>query len=119
MPTPPDELLPDVLRSSWLPWHPDFDDQAPAPRDGDSWTATLGSLELRLCVSVWLPDHDDPLEETSTTVELRLWNLLTNRELSSWHLESLREASTSAEALLRTRLDDLLTEARRRLQHAA
>lgn len=116
---PPDQTVPDALRNSWVPWRPMFDDQARAPRDADSWRATVGALELRLGLTVW---PDDPLEPgygSQTIVDLRLWNTLADRELSSWHLRSLQEAATSAEALLQTRLDALLTEARRRLQDAA
>jgi len=111
--TPPTlhDLLPDVLRRSELPWRPVHDDQAPVPGPDDAWTAPLGGLELRLDVHVW--------EEQPPMFQLRLVNTVLGREISSWDLPTLPQAVFSAEALVRTRLDELLLDARRRLRAAA
>ena len=40
--------LPPLLRDSKLPWNPDSDDQAAAPRDSDGWYAQIGDFRLTL-----------------------------------------------------------------------
>lgn len=106
----PDEHLPDALARSTLPWRPVHDHQARAPRDGDGWTAQLGGLQLLLLATQWA--NNPPL------LELRLVNSLTDREISCWHLPTLLHASIAAESVVRTRLDDLLQDVRRRLHDA-
>ena len=110
-PQNPETHLPDVLRDSKLPWKPRHPDQAKTPGPDDSWTADLHSLEFRLQVNIW--------EDEAPMYELRLVNTAVDREVSSWELPSLLEAAVSADSLLRTRLDSLLLQARRRLHDAA
>lgn len=116
-PRHPETHLPDVLRSSKLPWLPDDPSQAACPRGGDGWRARLGELRFELHV-----DHDppgSPLHDPrgAPSFQLRLLNTHLDRETSSWELDSLETAAHVADSVAQMLLDTLLDEVRHALQH--
>lgn len=117
-PTTTENHLPAVLRDSKLPWKPVWDDQAAAPRDGDSWKATLGHFRLELDAHDYSCFGSPP----GLTYSLRLIYALYDREHSSWDLDKLQDAVLIAESAHQMLLDALLRElhsARKALHDAA
>lgn len=110
-PTDEKTPLPTPLRESSLHWTPLHDDQAPAPRDNDGWTSTLGYLQFRLDVDwddiYWEPGTPPP-PDLKPEFQLRLQNTISDCELGSWTFPSLEIAVHVAQTLYQTRLDDLL-----------
>ena len=101
--------LPALLRDSKLPWNPDWDDQAAAPRDGDGWRAQIGGFRLTLDAQdfAWCTENPNP---GSLTYQLRLIHDLFDRERSSWTYDSLQDALTGAEMAYAMLQDALLLE---------
>jgi hypothetical protein len=101
--------LPAPLRGSKLPWNPDWDDQAAAPRDGDGWKAQIGDFRLTLDAQdySWCSENPNP---GSLTFQLRLIHTLFDRERSSWTYNSLQDALTGAEMAYQMLQDALLLE---------
>jgi len=115
----PKTHLPPALRDSKLPWQPLFDDQAPCPRCGDSWTAHLGLLRFDLHVDWDSWRRQDGPSNEPPAWQLRLVNTHLDRETSSWELPSLETAAHVARSVHQLLLQELVTEARHALPHAA
>lgn len=120
-PEHPEDHLPDALRASKLPWLPDDDGQAAAPRGGDGWRARLGELRFELLVDHDPPDSPFESAGEPPTFQLRLLNTHLDRETSSWELDSLETAAQVADSIRQMLVQELLHEVRRALHqpHAA
>jgi hypothetical protein len=101
--------LPPLLRASKLPWKPDLDDQAAAPRDGDGWRAQVGDFCFTLDAHDFSWCTKNP-NLGSLTFQLRLIHTLFERERNSWTYNSLQDALTGAEMAHSMLLDTLLLE---------
>lgn len=111
-------LLPPVLRDSKLPWVPDSEEQAPAIRDNDGWTASLGHLKFQLDVywdSVYR--FEGPSDEP-VWFNLRLHNTAIDKELGYWEFPRLDIAAYVAETLHQERLDAVISSVNKQLQDA-
>lgn len=117
--------LPLPLRNSNLPWRPDDEDQAAAPRDGDGWSCILGHLRFRLDV-YWDSVYRDyetpgapPPSKNPPDFQLRLDNTVTEKELGYWTFPRLDIAVHVAQTLHQERLDALLTSVSKELHDVA
>ena len=110
--------LPPVLRSSKLPWEPISDDQAPAIRDDDGWTAYVGHLKFSLDVYWDTMNRDNGPSDEPVDFQLRLHNTATDKELGYWELPRLDIAVHVAQALLEERLQAAMTTINKQLQDA-
>ena len=111
-------LLPPVLRESKLPWNPDYDDQAPAIRDGDSWTAYVGHLKFSLDVYWDTMGRDDGPSSEPVDFQLRLYNTATGNDLGYWEFPRLDIAVHVAQALHQERFEAVTTSINKQLQDA-
>lgn len=107
----PDPRLPQVLRDSKLPWKPRFEDQAPAPRPDDAWTAHFGGLCLELetrSPAFMCGPNDPPL-----TLYLHYPN---PSQSQTWNPSSIPAAVQMAEALVDVLFQQLRTTLTQKLQ---